>query len=234
MRRAHGLTLIEVIIVAAILVVLLGIVLPVLAHARRQARIRQNIRQVRGIHQAMLLYTSGNNTYYPGLDTHGELDTPKEHGGDGRDPDWRLYILVNKGFLVGDRVISPIDTKTVWTTGQVTADVYSYALLDLDQAPERTEWRDNLTTEAAVVSDRNTGSSTNEAELNSLWTGKKGDWRGNVGWNDNHVTFETEGVGHTTKYGSFFNDGNDDLFQDDDVTRGDAQMVYGDPDLSSE
>ena len=34
--------------------------------------------------------------------------------------------------------------------------------------------------------------------------------------------------------GNFANNGNDDLFEDDDVTRGDAQMVYGNPEVSSE
>jgi len=43
-----------------------------------------------------------------------------------------------------------MDTKSIWATGKVTSDMYSFALLDLDQAPERLEWRDNINTEADI------------------------------------------------------------------------------------
>lgn len=80
----------------------------------------------------------------------GEVDTPEMDGGDGRDPDWRIEILLTGEFLIGEWLISPMDTKSIWTTGKVTSDMYSYALLDLDQAPERAEWRDNINTEVVI------------------------------------------------------------------------------------
>ena len=235
MVRVRALTLVEVIVTVGVLTVLVLLTMYILpAPGGRHHPSMQSNGQVRGIQQAMVLYGQGNNTYYPGLDSLGELDTPEEDGGDGRDPDWRMEIMLTNNFFTGEYVVSPVDVKTVWTTGAVDSTMYPYALLDLDQSPERAEWRDTINTEAVVVSDRNTGSGTKEAELNSLWTGRRGDWRGSVGWNDNHTTFETEAVGYTTKYGSLFNDQNDNLFQDDDVARGDAQMVYGDPDVSTE
>ena len=73
------------------------------------------------------------------------------------------------------------------------------------------------------------GSDTKGTELNSLWTGKKSNWQNSIGWNDNRATFKAKGVRYATKYGSFFNNQNDTLFQNDDVPRGNVQMVYGYP-----
>lgn len=70
-----------------ILLALLEIVLPILAHARHQARIRQNNHPVRGIQMALVLYAQSRNPLYPGLDTLGRLDTLEDGGGDGQDPD---------------------------------------------------------------------------------------------------------------------------------------------------
>ena len=53
-------------------------------------------------------------------------------GGDDRDPDWRMEILLTGEFLTSEWLISPIDTKSIWTTGKVTSDIYSFALLELD------------------------------------------------------------------------------------------------------
>ena len=63
------------------------------------------------------------------------------------------------------------------------------------------EWRDTINTEAPVISDRNTGTNTWGTSVNattgaikSIHTTENGDWRGSVGWNDNHVTFETNNI----------------------------------------
>jgi prepilin-type N-terminal cleavage/methylation domain-containing protein len=233
MRKSKGFTLIELLVVISIIALLIGILLPALGAARRTARQMQSNTQVRGIQQAFVLYAQGNNTYYPGMDTLGAIDTVSDDGGDGYDPDWRFQIMLTNNFFTGEYVISPVDVKTVWTTGNVDSGMYSYAVLDLDQVPERVEWRDTINTEAIVVSDRNTGTGTTEKTLNSLWTGKKGDWRGSIGWNDNHTTFETEAVDYTTKYGNFTMDENDNLFKDDRPLDGDAQMVYDTKNKSS-
>ncbi|MEQ9454669.1 MAG: prepilin-type N-terminal cleavage/methylation domain-containing protein [Phycisphaeraceae bacterium] len=65
------------------------------------------------------------------------------------------------------------------------------------------EWRDTINTEAPVISDRNTGTgvwgtgdqgTTGTGLVKSINTTEAGDWRGSVGWNDNHVTSETTHV----------------------------------------
>jgi prepilin-type N-terminal cleavage/methylation domain-containing protein len=70
------------------------------------------------------------------------------------------------------------------------------------------EWRDTTNSLAPVVTDRNiwqdaSGAMTENAlnRAQSIWTTNQGDWRGSVGWNDNHVTFETSQIVSQTQYG---------------------------------
>ena len=56
MKRAHGLTLIDTIIMVVILLAFLAIVLPILAQIQYPDRARHNNRQVRAVQNAMVLF----------------------------------------------------------------------------------------------------------------------------------------------------------------------------------
>ena len=201
----------------AVIAILIALLLPALGAARHTARQMQNNTQVRGIHQAMVMYAQSNKSYYPGIGLQGEVVDPSAAG--------RLQLLLEGNYFTGEYLISPSDTgMTPWTSGQLLPTEYSYAILDIaEPGGRRDEWRDTLNTEAVTVSDRNTGVSGNPADYMSVHTDTPGDWRGSVGWNDNHVVFETDAI-LSTKYGDYDPNPNDNLFEA--AGANDAMMIH--------
>ena len=226
MVKRKGFTLIELLVVISIIALLIGILLPALGAARRAARQMQNSTQVRGIHSGMVLYAQSNKSYFPGLDDNGAA-IPGEEA-----PAERLAELLDGDYFTGELMIAPVDVKTTWTTGDVETRNFSYGLIQIGlgatEGPGRVEWRDTVNTEAVMITDRAIGSGGSVTR--SYWTSPSGsevDWRGSVGWNDNHITFESNHVMEFTKYGGDTTE-DDNLFTDDpDVTDGgNAFMVY--------
>ena len=223
-RTTYGFTLIELLVVISIIALLIGILLPALGAARRTARQMQNNTQVRGIHQAMVMYSQSNKTYFPGLLSSGNgfvaaadiTDGTSGTTGNGSEVEPRFAILLDGNYFTGEYAISPAETKTEWTTGGVQTVNYSYAMHEINgdgttalstggasREVMREEWRDTLNTEAAIVSDRLfDGTFNNPTTYTSIWTSDSpGDWRGTVAWNDNHVEFSTTAILETAKYG---------------------------------
>ncbi|MCC6680860.1 MAG: type II secretion system protein [Phycisphaeraceae bacterium] len=214
MSHHRGLTLIELLVIVAIVALFVGILLPAFLASRRTASCVQRNTQTRGIHQSMVMYAQGNGGYYPGLDDQGNIvDVTVEN---------RYQILLDNQFFTGEYMISPVESRLEWTTGTVTSQNYSFALLKIDAGGRYDEWKETLNSTAAVISDRNTGSDT-QTNVSSIHT-DPGDWRGTVTWNDNHTTFETTHKLSDTQYGSGPVNKLDNLFEpagDDD-----AYMIY--------
>lgn len=146
--------------------------------------------------------------------------------GHGRQTRIRMAVLLNNNYVTADYVVSPGETLTQWEGPHqtVSVDSYSYAMLTLGgQTGQNTtgalypwvrnnDWKDTANADAVVISDRNVamdGVGNNAAEsdadgvkdkVQSIWTTTPGDWRGHVGWNDNHVTFETNCLLTKTRY----------------------------------
>lgn len=236
--KKKAFTLIELLVVISIIALLIGILLPALGAARRTARQMQNSTQVRGIQTGLVLYGQGNNSYYPGLDSAGATVVAK------LSPVMRVTALITDNYFTPEYAKSPSEAQT---------DTTSYAFLHIDTnggaapvkqtSPRNDEWKDTSNTEAVVISDRVVGAPTTPTvaaptgTIKSIHTNPSSgtDWRGSVGWNDNHVTFEST-WNQTTKYGSSNNDnGSDNLFAGQPgvaaaSTGSDALMVWTDTD----
>jgi Domain of unknown function (DUF4190) len=195
---------------------LIGIMLPALGAARRAARQMQNTTQVRGITQGMVTYAGSNKGNFPGINAYGD---PVDLTVEGR-----FAEMLDQNLFSGEYLISPSETKIVWTAGPVTMDNYSYALLDIsDPGLRRSAWRRAIGYIVPVISDRNTGTSGASTDVMSIHTNFPGDWAGSVGFNDGSATFENY---HEiqTRYGSGPVNPNDNLFEM--AGNDDAMMIY--------
>ena len=63
MRRNRGFTLVELLVVIAIIALLIGLLLPALSKARRNAATLKDKTQIKQIHQAMLIWAEDNNNW---------------------------------------------------------------------------------------------------------------------------------------------------------------------------
>jgi prepilin-type N-terminal cleavage/methylation domain-containing protein len=240
MRRRQGFTLIELLVVISIIALLIGLLLPALGAARRSVRKMQNSSRLRGIHQAVVIFSHANKTFYPGIRSNGKAITNNsaEHdelklftSGHGAMMVVRWELLMSQDYFQGDYCMSPAETEyiTQWSTAEVKKEMYSYAMLQFNSnqsngliQTERVrveEWRETENSLAPVLSDRNKRGDTNNNgqpnQVSSLWGSGRGDWEGSVAFNDNHAIF-IQGPGgeiiEKTQYGSGSLTQDDSLF----------------------
>jgi prepilin-type N-terminal cleavage/methylation domain-containing protein len=268
MRRNTAFTLIELLIVIAIIALLVGILLPALGAARRTARNAQNSTQVRGIHQGMVIFAGQNNTFFPGFDRDGNSTSYSARGAAGNGQLWGLQATVlwdgyspavrfremwDDRLFEGAYMISPAEVGQPFSN--VAYDLkpssyaqvqginrnYSYALLGTWWGGIRNdEWRQTDNSNSVVISDRWIEDTlTGYGRSPNTDPNSQDDWKGSVGYNDNHVEYENDQTVDTI-YG---NEGrkvtvsNDNLFSQTNGNRvktttsesnADAAMVFKD------
>ena len=252
-RKKKGFTLIELLVVISIIALLIGILLPALGAARRTARQMQSSTQVRGIHQGIVAHASSNKHKFVGI---GKPDSSPDDGfvddttsdtgdsGPGQYVEARYWIMLDGQYFTGEYAISPVETKEIWTTREIESDNYSYSLLKIDtkgsggkaNTGRLREWSETINSDAIVITDRNTGDDTDSDSVKSIHTNRSGDWRGTVGWNDNHVGFEHTHVFETRYQGgakmvsSKSGEGTDTLFESERTLENengfDAFMIF--------
>lgn len=145
-RFSRAFALIELLVVISIIALLIGILLPALAMARRTANQMKNAANLRGIYQGMVVYGNTNNTWLPGCDSKGALF----YGVNGVAGDIgmsyrarnRFWLLVGTQLIPPEMLISPADSVAIRQTsgsvpmglvvysgtGAMTQDNFSYTL----------------------------------------------------------------------------------------------------------
>lgn len=196
----------------------LGILYLAINAPRRTACGMKNSTQTRGITMGCILYSQGNNDYYPGISV--ATGTPVvTHDTSAQ----RIQIMIDGNYFTPEYAMNPM------ASGETTT---SFALLGIGRkghAPENraSEWKCTTNSTAVVISDRRI---PNGRGYKSWFTNpgmNKTDWRGAVGWNDNHTTFETSMTVVNTQYAGGTLNPADDLFASQPGAF-DALMVWTD------
>jgi prepilin-type processing-associated H-X9-DG protein len=212
MRRACAFTLTEALVIIGVAVVLVALAIALSVPTRRDPEFK-NQQHMKAIVMAFSLWPNPNtpddNIYLPGAldDPYDPIHTSNNYPANGRDPSvvgrfWALVaapgtdplrprILVNPKPGVPEAVwsnpnctISP--GVTTATAAGFGSNNVSYALLSTKTG---FHWRNNACGICPFVCDRNRGT---PAAPTSSWSSTG--WKGNVGWGDGHVTFETSPI----------------------------------------
>ncbi|MFG0249254.1 MAG: hypothetical protein ACF8OB_10235 [Phycisphaeraceae bacterium JB051] len=217
--RSRGFSLVDCLVVLVVVMISVALLMVMLKYQQRRRRPPHQSSQLRGIHTALVLFSQGNNTYYPGFNTLGKPVGDISVEG-------RFKVLLNDNYFTGEYIINPSETKTALTQMGImpTTANYSYAMLSLagESSPRMAEWRDTCNAEAVIVSDRAIANGKEGAirSVNTNPSKDKTQWRGQVAFNDNHVTFEAAHDRLNTLYGDQSYE-NDNLFD----TQG-ASLIY--------
>jgi prepilin-type N-terminal cleavage/methylation domain-containing protein len=118
MRRRHGFTLIELLVVIAIITLLMGILLPALANARRAAQTVKDGTQLQQIHKGMVTFSRQFNGIFPRPGRINPLafngvETPGLGNEDiSKNNSQNLYsACIAQNFFGTELVISPAETN---------------------------------------------------------------------------------------------------------------------------
>ncbi len=250
MRPKKAFTLIELLVVISIIALLIGILLPALGAARKNANKMKNSTQTRSIVQAMMTHASSNKDFLPGRNRNGEIphgDISFTTNLDGHNVQSRYAIMLESQLLDAPVLLSPADANNVsWNSviGDVDPKHYSYSLLDIEVtgvvgAPRQKKWGGGIVgSSTPLVCDRldvkgfTAGTPTT---YKSVWSATNQNWVGSVAYGDAHTDFEDDPLLDSTRFSasscSGINGAGDDLFHEETsptscADGANARMVY--------
>jgi type II secretory pathway pseudopilin PulG len=224
MKRLHAFTMIEALVVLALVVAVVAVLLPMTSVQGQTGDVRnqraKNAIQLRGIMTAFAMWSDANSQTgdLPGAySSNPPVGYPAN--AERQDVVSRFWSLVapsgidplNPKMLVSPKADVP---EKVWSNPNlninpgvtVAADAgfgsnnVSYALLSIQMGPE---WHNNTNAGCPLACDRNRG--TAEAPA-STWSAA--DWQGCVAWGDVHTTWEKSPVLSATIFGTAITNSN--------------------------
>jgi prepilin-type N-terminal cleavage/methylation domain-containing protein len=120
-RTARGFTIIELLVVIAIIVLIAALLIPALGKAYRSAMSAEDKTQARGIHSAMMLFSTGNEGKFP-RPSLVAADHDTQH--DTSDTTANLMsFMIAQNYFKTDHLISPVEANPNITDMNVHAEV---------------------------------------------------------------------------------------------------------------
>ena len=173
-REKAGFTVIELLVVVAIVALLLGLLLPALGSARKTANKLMNQSNVASVSRYLIVWANEHERELPSTNPITAPDIASDNTGTER-----MEVLVNHG-LSSELLLNPIDKKSVYVGGDLTTNNLSYAVLNATSS----EWNDNTSSQAPLFADRLLPGN------GSVWDDTA--WQGAVAWGDAHATHEED------------------------------------------
>ncbi len=262
--KKQGFTLVELLVVVAIIALLLGILLPALNRAREITYRTTSAANVRSLVQSMMIYAQEQNSAFPvagsrnagGAATgfsHGDTSSTSSPGTTGsmsNNITASLWILVRDAAASQKIFVNPatVDTKDPLTrTGGNQAplahtwdfknsDHISYSPLNMYHTEARRQWSSRASGNWIYLGDDN---DNNDADRHSL---TKLDTTGTTPVQQDEVELKSNSSNHAQEGQSFgFGDGHAEFSEDpfvgpsnDNVYAGDSRMSGASPNLNTE
>lgn len=146
--RKGGFTLIELLVVVSIIGLLIGILLPALSRAKKQAQQVKDSSQVREIHRGLVSFAQNNRDRYPTPAQYDKLNYTEPGGTPGTPANAAqlgqiqiqknrtgaiMSIMIYTGTVTTEQCISPAEAE-----GQIRKDP-DFRFGDINEAPDRTQ-----------------------------------------------------------------------------------------------
>jgi len=134
MHVRKGYTLAEVIICVSVVAIVTAIVVPMLGPSRRSHHCGYGSTQVRGIQQALVLFSNGNNSFYAGIDGStgkkvGPITaTATEYGAaapSNTDLSAVYAILMTNDYFTTDYALSSCETDDTKQPGPAISSIHT-------------------------------------------------------------------------------------------------------------
>ncbi len=143
--RKRGFTLVELLVVVSIIALLIGLLLPALARARKSAWQVRDAANIRATHQGFVGFAQDHKESYPVpevLDANDDTEAPGGINGNGKDRSGNIWsVMLFAKILDPEVLISPAEVGPI---AKITDEQYDYSTPDSTPNPFNALWDPNF------------------------------------------------------------------------------------------